>query len=135
MDPPPAAIGERAFAAGAHLVDDYLMPMAERVYGDAAVSEADRNAATLARWIVRTKAKKSSRSYHAAGSPAARSDNGRGHPCGLPGADGGRMAAAFVGWRISAARRARPVNSWGTGIFRTRLFGIPAHQASRSRQG
>jgi hypothetical protein len=32
------------------------MPMAERVYGDAAVPPADRNAATLARWIVKTHA-------------------------------------------------------------------------------
>jgi hypothetical protein len=49
---PPAEIGERAFAAAAALVADYLIPMAERVFGDAATSEADRNAATLARWIV-----------------------------------------------------------------------------------
>jgi hypothetical protein len=56
MAPPPAMIGEMAFAAAAHLVADYFMPMAERVYGDAATRPEDRNAATLARWIVRTKA-------------------------------------------------------------------------------
>jgi hypothetical protein len=32
---------------------EYFMPMAERVYGDAAASPHDRNAATLARWIMR----------------------------------------------------------------------------------
>jgi hypothetical protein len=31
------------------------MPMAERVYGDAAASQKDRDAATLAKWIVREK--------------------------------------------------------------------------------
>lgn len=49
----PEVIPEAAFAAAAYLVADYLMPMAERVYGDAAARPADRNAATLARWIVK----------------------------------------------------------------------------------
>jgi hypothetical protein len=53
MAPPPVEISEAAFLAAAHLVADYLMPMAERVYGDADAPEADRNAATLARWIKR----------------------------------------------------------------------------------
>ena len=44
-------ISERAFLAAAALVSEYFMPMAERVYGDAAASKAERNAATLARWI------------------------------------------------------------------------------------
>ena len=33
---PPTVISDRAFAAAAHLVGDYFLPMAERVYGDAA---------------------------------------------------------------------------------------------------
>jgi Protein of unknown function (DUF3987) len=53
MAPPPSAISERAFAAAALLVGDYFVPMAERIYGDAAASREDRNAATLARWIMR----------------------------------------------------------------------------------
>jgi hypothetical protein len=53
MAPPPAEISGQAFLATAHLVADYLMPMAERVYGDAAASKADRDAATLARWIAK----------------------------------------------------------------------------------
>jgi hypothetical protein len=54
--PPPAQITPAGFAAAAHLVADYLMPMAERVYGDAATTLQDRNAATLARWIVKLRA-------------------------------------------------------------------------------
>jgi hypothetical protein len=52
MAPPPAEISARAFAAAAHLLGNYFIPMAERVYGDAAVGQKDRNAATLARWIM-----------------------------------------------------------------------------------
>jgi len=52
--PPPAQISARAFAAAARLIGDYFMPMAERVYGDAAASERDRTAARLARWIIST---------------------------------------------------------------------------------
>jgi hypothetical protein len=51
MSPPPTEISARAFAAAAHLLDAYFMPMAVRTYGDAAIPLADRNAATLARWI------------------------------------------------------------------------------------
>jgi hypothetical protein len=56
MKAPPATISPEAFTAAAHVLADYLMPMAERVYGDAAGSPKDRQAATLARWIVRTSA-------------------------------------------------------------------------------
>ena len=55
IDPPPAEISLRAFVAAAHLLDDYFMPIAARVYGDAATSRQDRNAATLAQWIVQNK--------------------------------------------------------------------------------
>ena len=55
MTPAPAQISARAFAAAAHLIDDYFMPMADRVYGDAAASPGDRNTATLARWLLREK--------------------------------------------------------------------------------
>jgi Protein of unknown function (DUF3987) len=53
MAPPPVVISARAFAAAAHMVGDYWVPMAERVYGDAAAARDGRNAATLARWIIR----------------------------------------------------------------------------------
>jgi hypothetical protein len=49
-------ISERAFMGAATLVADYLMPMADRVYGDAGATRAERNAATIARWILHTKA-------------------------------------------------------------------------------
>ena len=55
MAPPPTVISEPAFLAAATLVDDYLMPMAERVYGDASAKKVDRDAATLARWIAQTR--------------------------------------------------------------------------------
>jgi hypothetical protein len=56
MAPPPAVIGEKAFAAACTLVGDYCVPMAERVYGDAAMTPAQRSVTTLARWIVKSRA-------------------------------------------------------------------------------
>jgi Protein of unknown function (DUF3987) len=53
--PAPAQISEAAFHSAATLVSDYLMPMAERVYGDAVATPQARNAATLARWIVKAR--------------------------------------------------------------------------------
>jgi Protein of unknown function (DUF3987) len=53
--PPPTLISARAFSAAALMISDYWVPMAERVYGDAAATREDRNAATLARWIVRNR--------------------------------------------------------------------------------
>jgi hypothetical protein len=55
--PPPKHISAKAFIGAAHLISDYFMPMAERVYGDAATTKRDRNAATLARWIHSTRTK------------------------------------------------------------------------------
>jgi hypothetical protein len=57
MAAPPNQISERAFLAAAFLVAQYLMPMAERVYGDAAATPRTRNVATLAKWIVKTRPK------------------------------------------------------------------------------
>jgi Protein of unknown function (DUF3987) len=53
MAAPPREISVAAFTSAARLVSDYFIPMAERVYGDAAAPKADRDAATLARWIAR----------------------------------------------------------------------------------
>lgn len=53
--PEPDCISDAAFARAATLVADYLMPMAERVYGDAAATQRDRNVATLARHIHKKK--------------------------------------------------------------------------------
>jgi hypothetical protein len=53
--PEPAAIGAEAMRAACNLVADYFMPMAERVFGDAAAPQAERDAATLARWIQHTR--------------------------------------------------------------------------------
>ncbi len=51
FDAPPSTISPDDLAAACDLVADYLIPMAERVYGDATATEPERNAATLARWI------------------------------------------------------------------------------------
>ena len=51
--PPPTQISEDAFMNAIILVGQYFLPMAERMYGDAAVGRKHRNAATLARWILR----------------------------------------------------------------------------------
>lgn len=52
FDPPPEVISADAFVAGASMVADYFMPMAERVYGDAGASLDEKNALTLGRWIL-----------------------------------------------------------------------------------
>ena len=52
---PPSRIGYNTFDAASRLMDSYFLPMAERIYGEDAVSIVDRNAATLARWILRSR--------------------------------------------------------------------------------
>jgi hypothetical protein len=54
---PPEVIGEDTFLVAAKFVAEYILPMAERVFGDAACAAADRNAATLGRWIARERPK------------------------------------------------------------------------------
>lgn len=51
----PPTISEDALAGACDLVADYFMPMAARVYGDAAAPPAERNATTLAKWIMQRK--------------------------------------------------------------------------------
>ena len=53
MAPPPDEITPTALTAATLAVDQYYMPMAERVFGDAAASDIERAAATLARWILK----------------------------------------------------------------------------------
>jgi hypothetical protein len=50
---PPTIIGEATLNAAAAFVIDYVIPSAERTYGDAACSGEDRNIAMLARWIAK----------------------------------------------------------------------------------
>jgi len=47
----PATVSMRSLSAAIEWVEDYAKPMAQRVFGDAAVPLADRNAALLARYI------------------------------------------------------------------------------------
>lgn len=51
----PKSISRSTLEAAADFVADYAIPMAERVYGDAALPPVERNAATLARHIKRHK--------------------------------------------------------------------------------
>jgi hypothetical protein len=51
--PEPAEVSARAITAACGFVDDYAKPMAERVYGDAALPVVERHAALLARYIVK----------------------------------------------------------------------------------
>lgn len=48
-------VGGEAVQASISMIDGYFKPMAERAYGDAALSSADRDAAALAKWLQRTK--------------------------------------------------------------------------------
>ena len=48
----PSEISARAFAGRGAAGRRLFLPMAERVYGDAAAAERERGAATLARWIM-----------------------------------------------------------------------------------
>lgn len=50
---PPSRISKAAVLAAVALVEEYFKPMAERVFGDAALPEGDRLAAVLARWILK----------------------------------------------------------------------------------
>lgn len=47
----PVEVSVSSLMAAAEWVDDYAKPMAERVYGDAALPDSERNAAILARYI------------------------------------------------------------------------------------
>jgi hypothetical protein len=50
-DPPPIVISDAALEAATHWARYYVMPMAERTFGDAAASREDRNITILAHWI------------------------------------------------------------------------------------
>jgi len=53
MGPPPTKISRKALNGAAQFVSEYALPMAERVFGDAATSQRERNIVRLARWIAR----------------------------------------------------------------------------------
>ncbi len=49
--PEPRSVSARSIAAAVTFVDDYAKPMAERVYGDAALPTVERHGALLARYV------------------------------------------------------------------------------------
>jgi hypothetical protein len=54
-EPEPSRISTPAMEAATGLMDAYFLPQAERVFGDAAISADERNARTLAGWIIKMK--------------------------------------------------------------------------------
>ncbi len=48
----PATVSRQAFLAAAGFVHGYALPMAKRTFGDAALPQAERDALTIARWII-----------------------------------------------------------------------------------
>jgi hypothetical protein len=57
MAPAPNQVGSDAVQAAITLIQTYLIPMAQRVYGDAALLPEDQAVKTLARWIIQTQAR------------------------------------------------------------------------------
>jgi hypothetical protein len=53
--PPPDRIGEGAVSAAADFLEQYEVPMARRVFGEAALPQSERDVHGLARWLVRQK--------------------------------------------------------------------------------
>jgi hypothetical protein len=51
--PPPAAVDADAVARAIGFLSEYAVPMARRVFGEAALPEAERDARRLARWWLR----------------------------------------------------------------------------------
>lgn len=51
----PESVSHGSLLAAIRLFDDYLTPMARRTYGEASVSDTERHAATIARWIERNR--------------------------------------------------------------------------------
>jgi hypothetical protein len=52
-EPPPEEVSERAVMAALAFLDGYAVAMARRVFADAALPRAERDATALARWLVR----------------------------------------------------------------------------------
>src|SRR3546814_1349645 len=50
---PPQEVSTQAVALACDFMDEYARPMAQRVYGDAALPQAERGAAQIARRIVK----------------------------------------------------------------------------------
>ncbi len=87
--------------AAAGLMDGYFLPMAARVLGDASVPEDERDARTLATWIMATVIEKAAVTA-VAGDPAAREHVLGGSTC---------WASCSSGW--ASRRQRRPKRSSG----------------------
>jgi hypothetical protein len=84
-DAPPKVISDAATEAAVTLVQDYMLPMADRVYGDAACSQTDRNISTMARWIAQERPSEVRvRQLQRGEAPAARGVPGQPSTVGIP---------------------------------------------------
>ena len=48
----PETVSDAAVKAAVTLINDYCIPMAKRTFGEAALPQSDRDAVTLARWLL-----------------------------------------------------------------------------------
>jgi len=76
--PEPSAISTSSIARALHMIDTYFKPMAERVYGDAALPQVERDAAMVGR-AIRSKGVRefNARSARRAGTFGSLKDGGR----------------------------------------------------------
>lgn len=109
---PPAEVGEVATLRAVAFLEGYALPMARRVFGDAALPQAERDSRTLARWMLRRRPL-----------PAVLNVRGLRRVAGGPGIpDAPRLSAAMeelaaLGWVRPAPGReggipGRPRNDW-----------------------
>src|SRR5215471_2894431 len=101
---PPEVITEDIFLAAAKLVAEYVLPMAERTFGDAACPAVDRNAATLAHWIARERPTRGARAPSSTRSTAAGADDSGGYSCGMQGSRRGRLAQRAAQWNVPTSQ-------------------------------
>jgi hypothetical protein len=114
--PEPSQVSRAAMEAAAGLMDGYFMPMAVRVLGDASIPEDERNARTLAVWIMQTRPERVNVS--------AIRDTAR--LSGLRESDAVKAACRYLaeaGWLAEPPRQPGPGRPRGDWLVNPRLFG------------
>jgi hypothetical protein len=107
MSLPPDRISGEALISAIALVGEYHMPMAERVFGDAGANDLERDAATLARWIIKNKAGRSPCPDVVARNALAGAAHGRKDPGGRRSLSRGRLVAGAGQDRSRSTARPR----------------------------
>ena len=101
--PEPSTVGANAMQAAADLMRSYFLPMAARVLGDASVPAEERNARTLAEWVMHEPAGGGERVQHPGRGAAAGLAGERPGEAGVPVPCGRRVAVAAGGHRPARA--------------------------------